>query len=55
MTKLSYIAATLAAVFLLWIGASYIDVISDNLYKNPQHSNLNAFVLLLDYMEESNQ
>lgn len=52
MTKLSYILAGLAAAFLVWIAASYIDVISDNITAEPQHSNLNAFVLLLDYMEE---
>lgn len=52
MTKLSYIFAGLAAAFLVWIAASYIDVISDNITEHPQHSDLNAFVLLLDYMEE---
>lgn len=52
MTKLSYIFAGLAAAFLVWIAASYIDVISDNITDSPKHSDLNAFVLLLDYMEE---
>lgn len=46
------IAAGMLAAFLLWIAASYIDVVSDNITDSPKHSNLNAFVLLLDYMEE---
>jgi hypothetical protein len=46
------LAAGLVAAFLVWIAASYIDVVSDNITAAPQHSNLNAFVLLLDYMEE---
>jgi hypothetical protein len=52
MTKIAYVFAGLAAAFLVWIAASYIDVISDNITAEPKHSNLNAFVLLLDYMEE---
>lgn len=52
MKAIQRITAGLVAAFLVWIAASYIDVVSDNITAEPQHSNLNAFVLLLDYMEE---
>ena len=51
MKTLKYIFYGIAAAFLVWIAASYIDVVSDNITEQPQHSNLNAFVLLLEYME----
>lgn len=49
------IAAAIAAALTLWFTVSYIDVISDNIKENPRHSDLNAFVLLFEYMEESDQ
>lgn len=52
MTKLSYIFAGLAAAFMLWIAASYIDIIADNLKENPKHSEYNAIVLFCEYLEE---
>lgn len=52
MTKLSYIFAGLAAAFMLWFLLSYIDIVSDNLTENPKHSDLNALILLVEYMED---
>ena len=54
MKKLSYISTAIICAFILWIGASWIDVVSDNLSTDPQHANINAFVLLTELMEEEN-
>jgi len=51
MNKFIYALVALVSAFLLWVAISYIDIVTDNITDNPQHSNLNAFVLLLDYME----
>ena len=51
MDKFIYALVSLVLAFFLWLTISYIDVVTDNITDNPQHSNLNAFVLLLDYME----
>jgi hypothetical protein len=45
----------LTALFLLWVALSWVDIIADNLKENPEHSNINAFVLLTNYMEEVKQ
>lgn len=52
MVKLENILAGICCAFILWLALSYVDIISDNLKENPKHSNLNAFVLLVDYMGE---
>ena len=54
MDKIGNLLAGIMIAFLLWVGVSWIDVISDNLSTDPQHSNINAFVLLVDFMEEEN-
>lgn len=54
MKNLSNIFTAIMCAFLLWLGVSWIDVVSDNLSTDPQHSNINAFVLLVDFMEEEN-
>lgn len=55
MKTLKYIFYGIAAAFIIWIAGSYIDVISDNITAKPQHSNINAFVLLLDFLEDEKQ
>ena len=32
----------------IWIGASFIDIVADNKSENPQHSDLNFFVLITE-------
>ena len=55
MKTLSYISTAIVCIFLLWICLSWIDVVSDNLSRYPQHADLNAFVLLVDFIEEGKQ
>lgn len=52
MDKFIYTLVALVSAFFLWLALSYVDIVTDNITDNPQHSNLNAFVLLLDYVEE---
>lgn len=52
MEAVKRIFAGLGAAFLVWIAASYIDVISDNITPEPQHSNINAFVLFYNAISE---
>lgn len=33
----------ISAAMLLWLGASWLDIISDNSLPNPQHSVVNAY------------
>lgn len=55
MNKLSLFIGFISAVFLLWFALSWFDVITDNLTKNPKHSKYNAFVVLVDIMEDKKQ
>lgn len=55
MKTLKYIFYGIAAAFIIWIAGSYIDVISDNITAAPKHSNINAFVLLYDFLEDGKQ
>lgn len=55
MTKLSYIIAGIACAFLLWIGLSWLDVVTDNAQPGAEHSQYNAFVLLVNFMEDGKQ
>lgn len=41
--------------FILWLGVSWVDVVSDNTRPNAEHSNLNAFVLFTELWESENQ
>lgn len=36
----------ICALFLLWAFFSWVDVVSDNCSPNPQHSDLNLFVMM---------
>lgn len=51
MNKLSSFIGILSALFVLWFALSWLDVVTDNLKENPQHSKYNAFVVLVDFME----
>ena len=52
MNKVSIFFACVVAVFLLWFGLSWLDVVTDNLSQHPQHSKYNAFVLLVEFAEQ---
>lgn len=52
MNKLSLFIGIVSAAFLLWFVLSWFDVVADNLRENPQHSKYNAFVVLVDLMEQ---
>ena len=47
-------AWVLAFAVCIWIGASFIDIVADNKSENPQHSDLNFFVLITED-EETNE
>ena len=42
----------ICALFLLWAFFSWVDVVSDNCSPNPQHSDLNLFVLMTGSAKE---
>lgn len=42
----------ICALFLLWAFFSWVDVVSDNCSPNPQHSDLNLFVLMTESTKE---
>ena len=44
---LEYGIAVVSIVFLLWIGISFVDVITDNT-TTAQHANWNAFVVMTE-------
>ena len=37
---------TVSILFLLWVFASYLDIIADNITPDPQHSIYNFFVII---------
>lgn len=52
MNKLSYIIGALSLVFILWVGISWVDVITDNNRPAPRHSEYNFFVVLTSLWED---
>ena len=40
--------------FMIWVGASFIDIIADNCASNPIHSNYNFFNILVEIGEKIN-
>lgn len=46
MKTLKYIGGGLMAVLLIWMLVSWADIVADNNYPNPQHSEYNMFVLM---------
>lgn len=47
---LEYLIALISIAFMLWIGFSFIDVITDNT-TTAQHASWNAFVMLTKTLE----
>ena len=43
----------LSVIFMLWLGASWVDIIADKCHPNPVHSEYNAFVILCDVLNEA--
>ena len=39
-------------IFIAWLAFSFIDIVSDNNSREPQHANINAFVLITKNREE---
>ena len=39
-------------IFITWLAFSFIDIVSDNNSKEPQHADINAFVLITKDREE---
>ena len=50
MLKKIIIAVCLVAY--TWLGFSFVDIISDNNEPNPQHSNINAFVVYSEMIND---
>ena len=46
MKVLKHIGGGLYAVLLLWIALSWADIVADNNYPNPQHSEYNFFTVM---------
>lgn len=42
----------ICALFLLWAFFSWVDVVSDNCSPNPQHSDLNLFIMMTESTKE---
>lgn len=42
----------ICALFLLWAFISWVDVVDDNCSPNPQHSDLNLFVMMTESTKE---
>lgn len=40
--------------FMIWVGASFIDIIADNCAPNPVHHSLNFFNVLVEIGEKIN-
>ena len=58
MTKTSkaliIISWIITIAFIVWIGASFIDIIADDCTFNPVHSNYNFFNVLVELGEKIN-
>lgn len=52
MKIISKVITGICALFLLWAFFSWVDVVSDNCSPNPQHSDLNLFVLMTESAKE---
>ena len=42
-----------SVVMMLWLVASWVDVIADNCSPNPVHGQYNAFVMLAEFAENN--
>ena len=43
----------IAIALALWIGASYIEICSKNMSRNPQYNEYNIIVNAVEFIEES--
>jgi len=55
MKTLKDILIILNVIFLIWLGLSYIEIISKNLSPNPTYSEYNIIVNIVDWANEYNQ
>lgn len=46
---ISTVFCTASVLMMLWIGASWVDIVWDNTSPNPTHSPYNAFVMLVEH------
>lgn len=44
---------TVSIAILFWVFASWVDIIADNTQPNPQHSEYNMFVMMVEYAEKN--
>lgn len=51
--KISLAITGILVAFFLWVGVSWVDVITDNNKPNPNHSNYNFFVVLTTIWEDN--
>lgn len=49
---IGWVFTSICALFLLWFLYSWIDVVDDNCSPNPQHSDLNLFVMMTESTKE---
>lgn len=47
------IICTVSIAFLLWGFVSWVDIIADNTQPNPQHSEYNMFVMMVENFEKN--
>ncbi len=52
MEKLINIIAGIMTAFILWVSVSWVDVVADNLRPDPQHSDINFFVVVTDIWKD---
>ena len=53
MKWLGRVVVALSVVFMLWLFASWVDIIADNTSPNPVHSEYNAFVMMVESAEKN--
>lgn len=53
MKWLSKLWCLVSVLFMLWLVASWVDIIADNTMPNPVHSEYNAFVMLTEFAENN--
>ena len=52
MKIISAVFVSFCVILTAWLAVSYLDIISDNITPEPQHSNINAFVLFYNAISE---
>ena len=54
MKTFTTIFYTLIIALTIWVGVSFIDIVSDNNEHNPEHSDLNFFKVMLELADGGN-